>query len=375
MDLGLMSAPPTELPLFEQDVRSVHENHSSAFSRISDFTRTRIGKVTLTLLAIGAFVGTPAISEAIAGAPTSYSAAPVAPPDEQLNSGFSPVGGTLNNLEAAAVFIAPDRPNPIVTANSASGKDSIKEKTTANSQAGSAAVFVAPAPETRQVSVNSKGKSTKTQFLDTIFRGADSVLPGNLAPSPDKKITLEKLTLQGVPLESVAIFEQFRPKIEASWPIYVAAGKAEGIRPELIAAVHNREAGNDPNRSVWSGQDLGTANWDHGDDKGKTLIEDATKAAHHLKVMAKGVYGIDLGMNNSLDEYKHTLIAYNRGSWYRDYGTDIEASPYINRGYRPDTLSMIWPDSPAEPSAVRGSPNVALGTLVVLSGLGMEVRK
>lgn len=177
-----------------------------------------------------------------------------------------------------------------------------------------------------------------------------------------------------IPAESQAKVDAHRPVIEQSRPLYEKLAKETGVPWQIPAAMHFREATNDPKRSMWSGQALGTANWDHGDNKGNTLEEDGRKAIQHFKDKAKQVYGIKIGNNNTFEELKKAFLAYNRGSWYKEAGMPVENSPYVMNGFDAEHMDMIWPDSWVEPDSVRGYRNVQLGAMTIVVGLGLNPR-
>lgn len=190
------------------------------------------------------------------------------------------------------------------------------------------------------------------------------------APAPPAAMEVQKI--HALPAETQARFDAHKPKIDLLTPMYKRVAEAEEIPWQFVAALHYRECGNDPNRSVWAGQPVGSVNWDHGDVKGTTLEADARSAIQHFKMKARTVYGIQIGMNNTLEELKHAFVAYNRGKMYKDANQSVDTSPYAMNGFDHAHENMVWPDSAAEPASTRGLNNNAMGALVIVVGLGLN---
>lgn len=357
---------------------------ASLICRTGNFiVRSRLMKSAVALVAVAALIGIPSEQDSNISPEQIESVAPIAPTVDQLDAGYTPT----DDISAAATFVIPKGYVAPATLNTEPAKTAVttaaKPNTTITLPAPEAQLMP-PAPETRKVKVpdtkasakeNSKEKASKpAELLADIFRGANGAVD-KLKPSNEKKITHEKLTLQGVPAQCIAQFEEFRPKIDRMMPVYEEVEKLTGIPRQILAAIHYRESGNDPNRSVWAGELLGSVNPDQDVVKSPEITENARSAAEHFRMMAKAVYGLDMGMNNTVEEYKKGLLSYNRGSMYVDAGQNINDSPYINRCLREEYVNMIWPDSKAEPASVRGYANSALGAMVIVSGLGLEVRK
>lgn len=197
------------------------------------------------------------------------------------------------------------------------------------------------------------------------------------------------LSASGLPRASVQRIAGQLPLIDANLWAYCAAERATGVPALVLAAIHYREANNDPNRSIMSGEPLGTVNPDTHQVEPGDLGANAIRAAGHLRDMARSVYGITVRVAMSPAELAYAALAYNRGSMYCR-GVDNGAgqlhpmmSPYVSSGLFQDWVAMPWPDvggssigSPeawGEPASVRGRPDLRPGAYVVLRGLGSEI--
>lgn len=179
------------------------------------------------------------------------------------------------------------------------------------------------------------------------------------------------------------------PLIDANLWAYCDAERATGVPALVIAALHYREANNDPTRSIMSGEPLGAINPDTHIVEPASLGANAIRAAQHLKGMARSVYGITVRPEMSAAELAYAALAYNRGSMYcRGENNGVGQlhpmmSPYVSSGLFDDWVGMPWPDlggssvgSPeawGEPASVRGKPDLRPGVYVVLRGLGSEI--
>lgn len=131
-------------------------------------------------------------------------------------------------------------------------------------------------------------------------------------------------------------------RIKNNKDIYLLSSAAENIPWEIIAALHFREANNDPNRSPLSGEVIGTTNPDNPDNTCYTLQECSDKAARHIKGMALGVYNVALGINTD-EELKNAFLAYNRGYRYTWCGYTYDDSPYVMNQFDDAHKDMVFP--------------------------------
>lgn len=179
------------------------------------------------------------------------------------------------------------------------------------------------------------------------------------------------------------------PLIDANLWAYCDAERATGVPALVLAAIHYREANNDPNRSVMSGETLGAVNPDTHVVEPTAFGDNVVRAAQHLAGMARSVYGIRVTRDMSPAELAYAALAYNRGSMYcRGEENGVGqlhpmSSPYVSSGLFDDWVGMPWPDlggssvgSPSawgEPASVRGRADLRPGVYTVLRGLGSEI--
>lgn len=139
--------------------------------------------------------------------------------------------------------------------------------------------------------------------------------------------------------------------INALKPDYEAVASTSGVGWNLLAAVDYRENGNSPDRSMLSGELIGTTNPDSGavTSSKRDSIE---RGAEHLKAMASSVYGVTLTADSGGDDIKAAALAYNRGSIYKNANAAPDRSPYVMNQYDAGHTDMAWPaDVPGEPLA------------------------
>ncbi|MBR0482967.1 C39 family peptidase [Candidatus Saccharibacteria bacterium] len=123
---------------------------------------------------------------------------------------------------------------------------------------------------------------------------------------------------------------------------YKKGAEALNIPWQMLAALHFREAGMNPSRSMSNGAGLGTGRNVDGLVVGNTLEEDAVKAARHFVEMAKSVYGIELSANSSPEDVAQAFLAYNRGAMYKNAGATYDQSPYVMNGVDESHMNMHW---------------------------------
>jgi hypothetical protein len=134
---------------------------------------------------------------------------------------------------------------------------------------------------------------------------------------------------------------------------YEQAGSAKGVPWTLLAALDYRESGNDPNRSALSGEPIGEANPDNPSTTTTSKLDSLERAAEHLKAMASSVYGVELTAASPPEDVKAALLAYNRGSIYKQAGASWDVSPYVMNQFDAAHTDMVWPSIRGEPLAGR----------------------
>jgi len=199
-------------------------------------------------------------------------------------------------------------------------------------------------------------ESCTSSAADTI--GSDVDLPS---------ITIQKLEAAGV-----------KAKVQANMERYTYAQAQTGVPWQLIAALHFREAGLNPNGSVTNGAPLGSGVNADGVRIPADPKEDAKLGANIFKNNAKGVYGVDItAAGADTSTYGKAFVAYNRGYMYKNWNMSWQKSPYAMNGYDDKHLNMRWndADSYTAPGGTRlndltGTVDGAVGALAVVKYLG-----
>ena len=125
---------------------------------------------------------------------------------------------------------------------------------------------------------------------------------------------------------------------------YQAGEKASGIPWAVIATVHYREASMNPKQSIANGQPITGKRYTSIDGQpiGATLAEDAEIAAKKFKKIANNVYGVNLTLNSTIEDWGKAYLAYNRGFMYKEANEPYTKSPYVMNGYDMNHLNMKW---------------------------------
>ncbi|MFP5319467.1 MAG: CHAP domain-containing protein [Acidimicrobiia bacterium] len=134
---------------------------------------------------------------------------------------------------------------------------------------------------------------------------------------------------------------------------YEKAGATTGVPWTLLAAVDYRESNNDPDRSALSGEPIGEANPDNPSTVTSSKLDSLERAGNHLKAMASSVYGVELTPSSPTEDVKAALLAYNRGSIYKQAGASWDLSPYVMNQFDAAHTDMVWPAIAGEPLAGR----------------------
>jgi hypothetical protein len=161
---------------------------------------------------------------------------------------------------------------------------------------------------------------------------------------------------------------------------YLYAESKTGLMWQVLAALHYREAGMDPEKSLFGGEELGSGTNEDGQNIVDDPKEDAVNAGKHFIEMAKGVYGIDPSLSPetlTTEEWGKSFLAYNSGYLYEKSGNTYDQSPYVMNGFDDDHQNMKWLGAPVDPDTSTGAgkrdANKA-GTLAILAYLnGMTV--
>ena len=178
----------------------------------------------------------------------------------------------------------------------------------------------------------------------------------------------------GVPAETTSYLDgrNITALYEQNKARYEAAGTANNVKPQIIAALHYREAGMNPASSVYNGAALGSGTNVDGQLVVSDPIEDATRATKTLVGLASGVYGVDITKEDlTIEELGKAFLAYNRGYLYERSGNTYDQSPYVMNGFDEEHMNMAWVGPPGDPALDAGQiDGNKAGALAVLSYLG-----
>lgn len=139
-------------------------------------------------------------------------------------------------------------------------------------------------------------------------------------------------------LDALGVKEKFKQNSAA----YAKGEAATGVPATMLAALHFREGGMDPTRSIADGEKLGKGWSVDGVRIGNTLEEDAILAAKHFQEMAKSVYGITINKSMKTEDKGRAFLAYNRGFLYKRAGLDYDKSGYVMQGIDSEHIGGSW---------------------------------
>lgn len=163
-----------------------------------------------------------------------------------------------------------------------------------------------------------------------------------------------------------------RELAEQNMERYKAAEAATGVIWQAVAAIHYREAGMNPNSSVFNGAALGSGINVDGQNVVSDPNEDAINAMNVFIGLAKSVYEVDVTNSSiSTEEWGNAFLAYNRGFLYKWHSSTYNDSPYVMNGYDSSHMNMSWVGPPSDP-AVSGEDGNKAGALSVLAYLAVN---
>ncbi len=181
-----------------------------------------------------------------------------------------------------------------------------------------------------------------------------------------------------LPSETVSYLDGRNVKklAEQNMARYQAAQTATGIPWQAVAALHYREAGMNPNSSIYNGAALGSGTNVDGQVVVSDANQDAINATNHFKKMASSVYKINMTNPGSLtlEDWGNAFLAYNRGALYKNNGKTYDQSPYVMNGFDSNHMDMNWVGGAADPgSSTRngGKDGNKAGALAVMAYLGI----
>lgn len=188
-----------------------------------------------------------------------------------------------------------------------------------------------------------------------------------------------------LPKETVAKMEadNVKGKAEASKARYDYAEKATGVPWQIIAALHYREGGMDPDASIADGSSLSAGT----SADGLTIVsdpnEDTKLQTLHYLDMASLVYGIDKTALDkwNYDDWANAFLSYNRGSMFKDENMGYEKSPYVMNYLDTNHVNMSWSKADSYYKGTRlnglydmGAKDSNVGAMAVAAYLGFDFK-
>lgn len=151
-------------------------------------------------------------------------------------------------------------------------------------------------------------------------------------------------------------------KLKENLPIYKEVALKENIDWKIIAALHYREAELNPNRSIVSGEKLGTKNPDRGEIY-YSLQESAQKSVEVFKENLKFAYRREYNQDD--ETLKRGFLAYNRGGAYVKNNLEPNDSPYVMNYFNENFFNMHWPNVDKEIEPLSGKADHNYGAFTV----------
>ncbi len=164
-------------------------------------------------------------------------------------------------------------------------------------------------------------------------------------------------------------------KVQANMLRYAAAQSATGLPWQILAALHYREGGLNPTSSIADGEPLKNGLSVDGVRMSSDPNQDAILAAQHFIGNVKGVYGVNIKTDQSLDAIANGFLAYNRGSMYKSAGATWQQSPYVANYLDDQHIGMSWIHADSyfgskKLNNVEGKKDGNVGALAVYKYLG-----
>lgn len=151
---------------------------------------------------------------------------------------------------------------------------------------------------------------------------------------------------------------------------YLFAQEETGLPWQVVATLHYREAGMNPNSSISNGAPLGSGVNVDGVYVGADANRDAADMAAKFLRLAEGVYGIDVIANldnMTVEDWGQAFLAYNRGYLFVWADASYTLSPYVMNGFDADHMDMQWSYADTV-SGFDGNKAGALATLAYIGG-------
>lgn len=180
-------------------------------------------------------------------------------------------------------------------------------------------------------------------------------------------------TADKLPQETVSYLDGRNVKqlAEQNKDRYLYAQQETGLPWQVVATLHYREAGMNPNSSISNGAPLGSGVNVDGVNVGADANQDAADMAALFLRLAKGVYDIDVIENldsMTVEDWGEAFLAYNRGYLFVRADASYTLSPYVMNGFDAEHMNMRWSYADTV-SGVDGNKAGALATLSYIGGV------
>lgn len=123
---------------------------------------------------------------------------------------------------------------------------------------------------------------------------------------------------------------------------YQYAEKSTKVPWQVLAALHYREGGMNPNLSIADGERLRDGKSVDGAQMSSDPNKDAEFAAKHFIEMGKMVYKVDITKGITAETLGKNFLAYNRGFLYVRANNTYDKSPYVMNGFDEKHMNMSW---------------------------------
>ena len=184
-----------------------------------------------------------------------------------------------------------------------------------------------PTPESITVGIQSPLMDSD-QIHPSIPEGVD-LLVGmiNSAISGSSGGTIMTTNNAALPEVARSRLSQIEDRVAQNQSVYQELSSQYGLPWQVFGALHYREAGSDPERSMLGGEPLGTAAVDSGLTP-DTLLDSGQKAYDLFVGLAKSVYDIEVSPSMSFEDLQYAFLAYHRGALYREVPPS-EGGPWL----------------------------------------------
>lgn len=174
-------------------------------------------------------------------------------------------------------------------------------------------------------------------FIQAVSVSGDNVVSGTDSGPVNKNL----------PPETLKVLRSFNidAKVAKMKSRYDYASQQTGVPWQIIATLHYREAGMDPNKSIQNGQPRRGSDYTNIDNI--VIYSDAAKddvsSTQHFIDNAKNMYGVDVKKSSlSEKEIGEAFLAYNRGVLYKRAGLDYTKSGYVMQGVDSNHIGGDW---------------------------------